>query len=99
MAHDPNEVLVVYLGAGESGGYLPMGQEERLRAAYPRDARSVREAIERYLQFPDYPPIEWTSNDLAAEQCIYEQRLARAFPELNARAINALACRWSYSWR
>lgn len=99
MAHDPSEVLAVYLGAGESGGYMPMGQEERLRVAFPRDARSVRELIEKYLQFPDYPPTEWTSNDLSEAQRVYEQRLTQAFPELNARAIYALACRWSYSWR
>lgn len=99
MAHDPSEILVVYLGASESGGYLPVGQEERLEAALPRDAKAARAAIEGYLQFPDYPLTEWTSNDLATEQRIYEQKLARAFPELTARAINALACRWSYSWR
>jgi hypothetical protein len=99
MAHDPSQVLTVYLGAGESGGYLPMGQEERLRKAFPRDFDSVRESIEKYLKFPDYPPTEWTTNDLAAAQGIYEQRLAQAFPELSARAVNALACRWSYSWR
>jgi hypothetical protein len=99
MAHGPNEILAVYLGASESGGYLPTGQDERLRAAFSSGATAARESIERYLQFPDYPPTEWTSTDLAAEQRIYEQRLARAFPELNGRAINALACRWSYSWR
>jgi len=99
MAHDPSEILIVYLGANGSGGFLPMGQEERLKAAFPRDAKVARDAIERYLQFPDYPSTEWTSNDLATEQGIYEQKLARAFPELTARAINALACRWSYSWR
>jgi len=99
MAYDPSEVLVLYLGAGESGGYSPMGHEERLRAAFPIDFTSARESIEKYLQFPDYPPTEWASNDLAVAQGIYEQRLARAFPELSARAINALACRWSYSWR
>jgi len=59
MAYDPSEVLVLYLGAGESGGYSPMGHEERLRAAFPIDFTSARESIEKYLQFPDYPPTEW----------------------------------------
>ena len=99
MAYDPSEVLVLYLGAGESGGYSLMGHEERLRAAFPIDFTSARESIEKYLQFPDYPPTEWASNDLALAQGIYEQRLAHAFPELSARAINALACRWSYRWK
>ena len=99
MTHDPSDVLVVFLGAGESGGYLPTGQEERLRVAFPLDAESARESIERYLQFCGHPPTSWTSNDLVAEQRIYEQMLARAFPELSRQAINALACRWSYSWR
>jgi hypothetical protein len=99
MAHDPSEILIVYLGASESGGYLPMGQQERLNAAFPGDAKAALDAIEKYLHFPDYPSTEWTSDDLATEQRIYEQRLARAFPELSARAVNALACRWSYGWR
>lgn len=33
MAYDPSEVLVLYLGAGESGGYSPVGHEERLSCA------------------------------------------------------------------
>jgi hypothetical protein len=99
MTHDPNEVLITYLGAGPSGGCSPVAQEERLNAAYPHDARAVRAAIEKYLRFPDYPPDEWSTGDLAEAQRIYEQRLSAAFPELNARAINALACRWSYGWR
>ncbi len=99
MAHDPSEILVVYLGAAESGGYLPIGEEERLQAAFPIDTKAARDAIAKYLNFPDYPSTEWTSSDLATEQRIYEQKLARAFPELSPRAVNALACRWSYNWR
>jgi hypothetical protein len=99
MAFDPSEVLIVYLGAGQTGGYQPVGKEERLRAAYPRNVQLALSAIEKYLEFPDYPPAEWSSNDLAKEQGVYEERLARAFPELSARATNALACRWSYGWK
>ena len=99
MSFDPSEVLVAYLGAGETGGYQPIGRDERLRAAYPRDFQAALAAIEKYLNFPDYPPPEWSSNDLAREQRIYEKRLADAFPELSARAVNALACRSSYGWR
>jgi hypothetical protein len=99
MAQDPSEILIVYPGANECGGYLPMGQEQLLRAAFPRDARSARAEMESYLQFPDHLPTERTSNDLAAEQRIDEQRLAQAFPELSAGAVNALACRWFYRRR
>ena len=99
MAFDASEVLVVYLGAGETGGYQPIGCDERLRAAYPRNFQVALAEIEKYLNFPDYPPPEWGSTDLATEQGIYEKRLAEAFPELSARAVNALACRWSYGWR
>lgn len=99
MKNDPSEVLALYLGAGPAGGYQPAGGEDRLRAAFPRDFRSVRSSLDKYLELPDYPPHEWTSNDLAKEQTIYEQRLAHKFPELDARAINALACCWSYGWR
>ena len=82
MAHDPSEILVIYLGAAESGGYLPVGQEERLKAAFHRDAKNAREAIEKYLHFPDYPSSEWTSNDLATEQRIYEQDWRARFRSL-----------------
>ena len=99
MGFDPSEMLVVYLGADATGGYQPIGKEERLRKAYPHDFELALAAIEKYLQFPDYPPNEWSSDDLAKEQDIYAKRLARAFPELSARAVNALACRWSYGWR
>ena len=61
MAYDRSEVLGLYLGAGESGGYSPVGHEERLRAAFPFHFTSARESIEKYLQFPDYPPTEWAS--------------------------------------
>lgn len=99
MKHEPSEILTIYLGARESGGYRPSGQEERLLSAFPHDAESARVAIEKYLKFDNYPPSEWTSDDMLVEMRNYEQRLARAFPELSARAINALACRWSYNWK
>lgn len=51
-------------GPQSNRGYLPVGQEERLEAAFPRDSQSVREAIEGYLNFSDYPPAEWPSSDL-----------------------------------
>ena len=76
-----------------------MGQEERLRTAFPHDSTAALKSIEKYLEGPDYPPTEWKTNDLAAEQGIYAHKLSRAFPELSTRAINALACRWSYGWR
>jgi len=89
----------VVAGPQSNRGYLPVGQEERLEAAFPRDSQSVREAIEGYLDFSDYPPAEWSSSDLAEAQCTCEQRIAQAFPELSARSIDALAYRRSYSWR
>ena len=99
MVPNPNHVLAVFLGADANGGYTPTGGQERLTQAFPRDSGGVCELIEKYLEFPDYPPEEWASNDLAAAAAVYEQRLARAFPELDARCVSALANRWSYSWR
>jgi hypothetical protein len=79
------------LRAGETGGYQPIGRDEGLRAAYTQDFQVALAAIEKYLDFADYPS-EWNSNDLAREQGIYETRLTQAFPELGARAVNALIC-------
>src|SRR5262245_31996208 len=99
MTLDVSEVLAVYLGASATGGYQPVDCEQRLRAAHPRYVQSALPLVAKYLDCFDYPPDEWKSGDLAREQQIYAQRLANAFPELSARAINALACRWSYRWK
>lgn len=100
MEIDLSDALCIYLGAGPQGGYRPIGSgEERLRVAYPSHFAEARAAIAKYLVELDYPVKNWTSDNLAAEQRVYEESLRVAYPELSARAINALACRWSYSWR
>ena len=99
MKFDPSAALLVYLGAGTTGGYQPIGTEERLKAAYPRDFHAAHQSIKKYLEFSAHPLENWTSDDLAKEQGIFEQELAGAFPDLSAPALNALACRWSFSNR
>src|SRR5262245_30710715 len=99
MAFDPNELLATYLGAGSAGGYQPIGCDDRLKAAHPRDFEAALASITKYLDGCEYPPTEWTSNDLAKEQAIYAAKVSRAFPELKPRSTNALACRWAYGWR
>lgn len=98
MNADTNEILKVYLGAGESGGYQPHGYEQRMRDAYHDQADAKLSLVQKYL-LADHPVAEWTQNDLASEQSAFETILSRRFPELDPVSINALACRWSYGWR
>lgn len=97
---DLSEALCVYLGAGPSGGYQPAGSgDERLEQAFELSSVALAASIAKFLAGPDHPPLNWESDDLALEQSVYETKLHAAFPELSERAINALACRWSYGWR
>ncbi len=97
---DLSEAVCVYLGAGPSGGYQPAGSgAERLKQVFGPSADALAEQVSRFLVGPEHSPRDWESNDLQSEQSVYEAKLRAAFPELSARAINALACRWSYGWR
>ncbi|HEY6019514.1 MAG TPA: hypothetical protein VIY48_06325 [Candidatus Paceibacterota bacterium] len=98
MNTNPSAILKVYLGAGKAGGYLPYGQAERMSIAYENDAEAKLAEIQQYLDM-DYPPPSWSQTDLAQEQQVFEKMLEQRFPELDKVAINALACRWSYSWK
>lgn len=98
MKSEASAALEVYLGANQTGGYLPMGQSERMSAAYGDDAKAKLELIQKYLEF-DHPSSDWSRPDLAQEQKAVEALLAQRFPELDRVAVNALACRWSYSWK
>jgi hypothetical protein len=100
MEADPNDVICTYLGAGPSGGYDPIGSgETRLIATYGPRGEALAATIAKYLSTPGHPPAGRASNDLAAEQARYQERLRARFPELSVRAANALACYWSFSWR
>ena len=96
--NEVSDILKVYLGAGDRGGYLPYGHEERMRVAYADDARIRLAQVQKYLD-EDQPMSSRTSLDMVLEQKIFEAALASKFPELDAVAINSLACRWSYAWR
>ena len=93
-----SSVLKVYLGASQSGGYLPYGHVERMSSAYGNDADAMLAKIQKYLDM-DHPLSDWSQSDLGKEQQVFEALLAQSFPELSNVAVNALACRWSYSWR
>lgn len=101
MILDPNEVLIAYLGAGPAGGYQPLGSpDERLRAAYPSSFDDARAIARKYIDgAPDHPPEDWAGITLADETKTYEQKLAKQYPELEPRALSALACRWAFDWQ
>jgi len=92
-----NELLKLYLGADEKGGYQPVGQAERLRQAFPIDYADKLRQIAPYLQ-ADHAP-DWTQHDLPAESRLFEAELRQKYPELDASVVRALANRWSYGRR
>lgn len=98
MNTESSAILKVYLGANQMGGYLPLGHEERMSTAYGKDAEARLAQVQQYLDM-DHPPSDWSQIDLAQEQQVFEGILAERFPELDKVAVNALACRWSYSWK
>ncbi|MBB6092355.1 hypothetical protein HNQ60_001201 [Povalibacter uvarum] len=98
MNEEASAAIRVYLGAGPTGGYQPIGQMDRMKQAFPHDHEQKLTRIKKYLE-EDHPPAEWSSRELAKEQKVFEAMLAKKFPELDSVAINALACCWSYQWR
>jgi hypothetical protein len=98
MSSEASAILKVYLGASQTGGYRPFGHEERMRVAYANNAETKLAEIQKYLD-ADHPHSKWSHSELAQEQKEFEKVLTMQFPELDKVAVNALACRWSYSWR
>ena len=98
MSKDVSNALRVFLGAGGSGGYLPYGEADRMTSAFADRADDWLREIQKFLAL-EHPPSDWSNSDLAREQLRFESIAARLFPELDSVAINALACRWSYSWK
>jgi hypothetical protein len=98
MNDEASTAIKIYLGAGPTGGCQPIGQQERMKLAFPNDHEQKLMRIKRYLE-EDHPPAAWSSGDLVLEQKAFEALLSKRFPELDSVAINALACRWSYQWR
>jgi hypothetical protein len=98
MSNDVSTALQVYLGSGESGGYLPYGAADRMTSAFADKADDWLIRLEKYLAL-EHPPSDWKQSEFAQEQRTFESIAAGLFPELDAAAVNALACRWSYSWK
>src|SRR6185503_14054496 len=94
MKPDINAILKIYLGSGHDGGYQPIGVKERFERAFPHDHAEKLALIRMYLQ-QDHQP-DWSKHTLAQEQIAFAADLAEEFPELDAVAAKALACRWSF---
>jgi AraC-like DNA-binding protein len=98
MNNEDSAAIKIYLGAGPTGGYQPIDQQERMKQAFPNDHEQKLTRIKKYLE-EDHPPDTWSSSDLVQEQKAFEALLAKKFPELDSVAVNSLACCWSYQWR
>lgn len=93
---DINYVLKLYLGADAKGGFQPIGCNERLRSAFPKDHVRMMNLISPYL-IEDRPPQDWSESTLSEEADRFAETLRKKFPELDATTVRALANRWSFS--
>ena len=94
---DVNDILKVYLGTDETGGYQPIGVKERFRKAFPDDFEEREKEIEKYLNFE--PRLDWRTNTPSAACVAYSKDLEKAFPELDHISIRALTNMLSYDLR
>jgi hypothetical protein len=92
-----NHALKTYLGTGTTGGFQPIGCEERLRMEFPKNHAQVMELMSRYLDEDQKP--DWSKGDLIQETNRFIEALSQKFPELDAITIRALANRWSFGYR
>lgn len=96
MKPEVNQILKVYLGADESGGYEPLYRDERMRKAFPDSHRQMMALIARYLGEDREP--DRTAGDLLQQAARFEATLRQRFPELDAIVVRALANRWHFEW-
>lgn len=98
-APDINHVLKVYLGADANGGFQPVGCDERLRSAFPRDYTRMMDLLSPYLA-EDQPQNEWWSaTTLGQASDRFAEKLRQKFPELDAISIRALASRRAFDYK
>ena len=94
---DINHVLKLYLGADASGGFQPIGCDERLRSAFPSDFSRLMQLMTRYLD-EDHVP-DWSKRDWVEERDLFAGGLRQKFPELDDIIVRALANRWSFGYK
>lgn len=92
-----NSLLMLCLGSDESGGYQPVGFEERLQSVCS-DASQEEQAIIERLLIEDWAP-DWKNASLSEEAQRFAEVLVHKYPDLEPVVARALANRWSYGWR
>jgi hypothetical protein len=90
-----NQILKIYLGADEGGGYEPL-YRERMREAFPDCYSEMMALIAPYLG-EDHEP-DRTTGDPIQQAAHFEAKLRQKFPELDATVARALANRWHFGW-
>ena len=92
---DANDILQIYLGTDEGGGYQPVGNgEDRLAEAFPDEEVSLMmDGICRYL---DFWIEELLSDDLAEAAEHFETKIGSEYPELDEISRRALGSRYAY---
>ena len=96
MKPEVNQILKVYLGADERGGYEPLYRDERMREAFPDSYSQMMALIAPYLA--EDKVRDETAGDLIQQAAHFEATLRQKFPELDATVVMALANRWHFEW-
>ncbi|HEX2604085.1 MAG TPA: hypothetical protein VHL60_05385 [Oxalicibacterium sp.] len=92
-----NTLLKFCLGADESGGYQPIGFEDRLSVTISEASQSEYELLLSVLNM-DWELDRWAHASLSEAAQKIEQILAQRYPELEPMVLRALSNRWSYGW-
>jgi hypothetical protein len=96
---DINHVLKLYLGADATGGFQPIGCDERLQSAFPGDYTRMMELMSPYLTEDQPQDVWWSASTLSQAADRFAERLQQKFPELDAISIRALANRRAFDYK
>ena len=97
MIYDMNEVLRIYLGTDQNGGYQPIGNDDRLKVAYPDCYDEMIRIIEPYLEFEFTP--DWKTQTLIQASDAFATALKEKHPELTDLIVRSLSNRFAFDWK
>jgi len=75
MKEDINQILQLYLGTDDTGGYQPIGCNARIKEAYPKTYQEQLQKITKHLAEEHAP--DWTKNDLIEEVAFFQRDLLK----------------------
>jgi hypothetical protein len=100
MTIDINEAVRTYLGSGSTGGVLPYGMEERVRAKYGADAAKVMNEVELVMGMVDgMLDDRERCESLQTIGTLVAERVHARRPDLHENVCRAIGNYVSYNYR